>query len=247
MSVRLGISTRKVEKAQKKGAPAARPSSNCVRKPLAREASLARLRRFGKGFRPSSTVQFGQFARFIRRVRGLSPSPSTLSLRSSFAGHALPRRSGVAAPRVARQGEAWWGRKDSNLRSHEAADLQSAPFATRDTPPFNHTDKLARRYGGDQASDDAEVRQASCGGDRSGAFMGEAPWQSQPIRAANMSIQAATLEMPRRSSSLVKHDLFGKTGSRFFEIMLWGPKLPISGTHDTSCHGSKAKVRPPAR
>src|SRR5205823_14186000 len=29
----------------------------------------------------------------------------------------------------------WWGRKDSNLRSHEAADLQSAPFATRDTPP----------------------------------------------------------------------------------------------------------------
>ena len=34
------------------------------------------------------------------------------------------------------QGFRWWGRKDSNLRSHEAADLQSAPFATRDTPPF---------------------------------------------------------------------------------------------------------------
>ena len=34
----------------------------------------------------------------------------------------------------------WWGRQDSNLRSHEAADLQSAPFATRDTPP-------ARRHG----------------------------------------------------------------------------------------------------
>ena len=31
---------------------------------------------------------------------------------------------------------AWWGRQDSNLRSHKAADLQSAPFATRDTPPF---------------------------------------------------------------------------------------------------------------
>ena len=31
----------------------------------------------------------------------------------------------------------WWGRKDSNLRSHEAADLQSAPFATRDTSPLN--------------------------------------------------------------------------------------------------------------
>ena len=29
-----------------------------------------------------------------------------------------------AAPRVARQGEAWWGKKDSNLRSHKTADLQ---------------------------------------------------------------------------------------------------------------------------
>jgi hypothetical protein len=37
---------------------------------------------------------------------------------------------------VAREAsEGWWGRQDSNLRSHEAADLQSAPFATRDTPP----------------------------------------------------------------------------------------------------------------
>jgi hypothetical protein len=31
----------------------------------------------------------------------------------------------------------WWGKKDSNLRSHKTADLQSAPFATRDTPPLN--------------------------------------------------------------------------------------------------------------
>jgi hypothetical protein len=37
----------------------------------------------------------------------------------------------------------WWGRKDSNLRSHEAADLQSAPFATRDTSPFKPHRKLA--------------------------------------------------------------------------------------------------------
>ena len=43
----------------------------------------------------------------------------------------------LAAPGVARKGEAWWGKKDSNLRSHKTADLQSAPFATRDTPPFN--------------------------------------------------------------------------------------------------------------
>jgi hypothetical protein len=39
--------------------------------------------------------------------------------------------------------EGWWGRKDSNLRSHEAADLQSAPFATRDTPPL---DGIAIRF-----------------------------------------------------------------------------------------------------
>lgn len=37
----------------------------------------------------------------------------------------------------------WWGRQDSNLRSHEAADLQSAPFATRDTPPFRHHRRAA--------------------------------------------------------------------------------------------------------
>ena len=42
----------------------------------------------------------------------------------------------ILAPRVARPGEAWWGKKDSNLRSHKTADLQSAPFATRDTPPL---------------------------------------------------------------------------------------------------------------
>ncbi len=55
-----------------------------------------------------------------------------------------------AAPRVARQGEAWWGKKDSNLRSHKTADLQSAPFATRDTPPLNSIAAYSpkwRRYG----------------------------------------------------------------------------------------------------
>jgi hypothetical protein len=35
-------------------------------------------------------------------------------------------------------GSIWWGKKDSNLRSHKTADLQSAPFATRDTPPRRH-------------------------------------------------------------------------------------------------------------
>ena len=62
---------------------------------------------------------------------------------------------------------------------------------------------------------------------RSGAFMGEAPWQSQPIRAANIDVQSATIEMPRRSSLLVKHDLFGKTGSHFFRIMPWVTQIAI--------------------
>src|ERR1700743_106667 len=41
----------------------------------------------------------------------------------------------VGKQSVFRQLNHWWGRQDSTLRSHEAADLQSAPFATRDTPP----------------------------------------------------------------------------------------------------------------
>src|SRR6266568_6252315 len=80
------------------------------------------------------------------------PAPSVFFGRTVFAklGRIVPRECAVvfemrrhcdclrmAAPRVARKGEAWWGRKDSNLRSHEAADLQSAPFATRDTSPLN--------------------------------------------------------------------------------------------------------------
>ena len=49
----------------------------------------------------------------------------------------------------------WWGRKDSNLRSHEAADLQSAPFATRDTSPFERVVRI-RCCAADRA-DDAET------------------------------------------------------------------------------------------
>src|SRR3982751_235219 len=46
----------------------------------------------------------------------------------------------LACPAEAREAsEGWWGKKDSNLRSHTAADLQSAPFATRDTPPLDGT------------------------------------------------------------------------------------------------------------
>src|SRR3979409_2345172 len=70
---------------------------------------------------------------------------SCVALRSVYAFASLKLRRSLlrpdglrmAAPSVARKGEAWWGKKDSNLRSHKTADLQSAPFATRDTPPLN--------------------------------------------------------------------------------------------------------------
>src|SRR3982075_2871458 len=70
---------------------------------------------------------------------------SCVALRSVYAYASLKLRRTLlrpdglrmAAPSVARKGEAWWGKKDSNLRSHKTADLQSAPFATRDTPPLN--------------------------------------------------------------------------------------------------------------
>jgi hypothetical protein len=62
-----------------------------------------------------------------------------------------------AAPRVARQGEAWWGKKDSNLRSHKTADLQSAPFATRDTPPLNPIASPPAGMATDMAMDDVKT------------------------------------------------------------------------------------------
>src|SRR5581483_5014267 len=79
---------------------------------------------------------------------------------AAFAHFATEERS-VARPAVAREAsEGWWGRKDSNLRSHEAADLQSAPFATRDTSPSQIHRKLARLGSGHQPVDDAESRNA---------------------------------------------------------------------------------------
>src|SRR6185369_690513 len=89
----------------------------------------------------------------------------------------------LAAPRVARKGEAWWGRKDSNLRSHKTADLQSAPFATRDTSPLNSIATHPRTVE-TRPTDDAETKGPDHGL-RSGAFMGEAPRQSQPRQSAN--------------------------------------------------------------
>src|SRR4029077_3146149 len=52
----------------------------------------------------------------------------------------------------------WWGKKDSNLRSHEAADLQSAPFATRDTPPLNSIDSPPAEMAATRTSDDVKTQ-----------------------------------------------------------------------------------------
>src|SRR5580704_15355825 len=69
---------------------------------------------------------------------------------AAFARFGL-RKTELACRAVAREAsEGWWGRKDSNLRSHEAADLQSAPFATRDTPPFRRHCAAPAKRGGTQ-------------------------------------------------------------------------------------------------
>src|SRR6202045_3626772 len=94
------------------------------------EPRPARLRPVGFG-----AAAFASFATLDRGVarRSVYAFASLKLRRTRLRPHGLR----LAAPRVARKGEAWWGKKDSNLRSHKTADLQSAPFATRDTPPFN--------------------------------------------------------------------------------------------------------------
>src|SRR3981189_798569 len=51
----------------------------------------------------------------------------------------------------------WWGKKDSNLRSHKTADLQSAPFATRDTPPPKPHRNPPAEMAADRTSDDVNT------------------------------------------------------------------------------------------
>ena len=62
------------------------------------------------------------------------------------------RSRGWPANRSAAGREGWWERQDSNLRRRKPADLQSAPFATRDTLPNRRIaliskDKRARPAG----------------------------------------------------------------------------------------------------
>ena len=98
--------------------------------------------------------------------------------------------------------EGWWGRKDSNLRSHEAADLQSAPFATRDTSPSNSVTEPAARVAEDRTMDDAEA-ESTVEPAAAGAFMSEGGWQSQPTQAIKNDLDRAKLPYsgPRDTSS----------------------------------------------
>jgi hypothetical protein len=86
----------------------------------------------------------------------------------------------------------WWGRKDSNLRSHKTADLQSAPFATRDTSPSasvrNRPPEWRRTGPWMTLRPKARFEPAS-----TGAFMGEAGWQSQPKEATKSTLERAKL------------------------------------------------------
>src|SRR5437899_6096 len=126
------------------------------------------------------------------RFRCASATPDTLR----------PDGLRVAAPRVARQGEAWWGRKDSNLRSLTTADLQSAPFATRDTSPSasdrNRPPEWRRAGPWMTLRPKARLEPAS-----TGAFMGEAGWQSQPTEPAKIAPDGPKLPYsgPRDKSS----------------------------------------------
>src|SRR5258706_14925593 len=118
-------------------------------------------------------------------LRGATRRSNPFFLGAPMDCFACARNDGeVAAPRVAHGGEAWWGRKDSNLRSHKTTDLQSAPFATRDTSPQQHRNPTAGTAE-IRAIDDAETQDPSHGLPV-GRFMREAPRQSQPTEAANM-------------------------------------------------------------
>src|SRR6202140_981144 len=111
------------------------------------EPRPARLRPVGFG-----AAAFASFATLDRGVarRSVYAFASLKLRRTRLRPHGLR----LAAPRVARKGEAWWGKKDSNLRSHKTADLQSAPFATRDTPPLNSIASPPAEMAPDMAMDD---------------------------------------------------------------------------------------------
>jgi hypothetical protein len=115
-----------------------------------------------------------------------------------FPGRCFAARIQIAAERQYEAG--WWGRQDSNLRSHEAADLQSAPFATRDTPPAQHRNPPA-----EMATD--------------------RPWMTLKPRPPITGSRSARL-WGKRHGKVNQLEALIRAFRR--------PKLPLSGTHETS-------------
>jgi hypothetical protein len=107
----------------------------------------------------------------------------------------------------------WWGRQDSNLRSHEAADLQSAPFATRDTPPL---DGIAIRFA---------WRRRRIG-------HGEVEDRTTPFREA----RGRPRLWGKQHGKVNQGDRrkLQPYGSNWWDQIAGGTKLPLPGTHDTS-------------
>src|ERR1700675_109274 len=88
----------------------------------------------------NEVVHVWRFPLFLSCEASAVPSlrhagPSSLSLRSSYAEHASPRRSPRGCATRARQGEAWWARQDSNLQPDRyerpalTIELQAPPRA----------------------------------------------------------------------------------------------------------------------
>ena len=104
-------------------------------------------------------------------------------LRHGFGGHPASRSGRIQSCEAPWREAGWWGRKDSNLRSHKTADLQSAPFATRDTSPLN---SITTRPGMAETRPWMTLKPGGpITGSPVGAFMAESALQSQPTAAAN--------------------------------------------------------------
>ena len=138
----------------------------------------------------------------LSALRGLTKLASFRGATSPTSPCGLRRTSCFAIARAnpakARQCEAgWWGRQDSNLRSHEAADLQSAPFATRDTPPEPSQPKaikhLARR------ATHLGLRRAVYGQEPPGS---QSKWAMALKRRSNVSLYRGGRRQIRNSSPL---------------------------------------------
>ena len=106
---------------------------------IARQPSLAKRRNHcAELAKPKLAATSPPSPKASARQPSLAKRPTTvLACQAEARGNKPAFAEGFGAAAFSRfASEGWWGRQDSNLRSHKTADLQSAPFATRDTPPL---------------------------------------------------------------------------------------------------------------